>query len=108
MTAARGDKVRFLSSHAHAVHPTRPVDKGISALRPDCELAVASIDLPTRSSAFEWEIKFYGLSASPAIERQKCTGSQAHAGAFLRICATQSKRRMAVNCENLHAARRPT
>jgi len=48
-------------------------------MRPDYELAVASIDLPTRSSAFEWEIKFYGLSASPAIERQKCTGSQAHA-----------------------------
>jgi hypothetical protein len=34
-------------------------------MRPDCELAVESIDLPTRSSAFEWEIKFYGLSASP-------------------------------------------
>src|SRR5215472_1716254 len=65
MTAARGDKVRFLSSHAHAAHPTRPVDKGISAMRPDCELAVESIHLPTRSSAFEWEIKLCTDSASP-------------------------------------------
>src|SRR5215471_13241166 len=71
MTAARGDKVRFLSSHAHAAHPTRPVDKGISAMRPDCELAVESIHLPTRSSAFEWEIKLYGfLCLALAIERQ--------------------------------------
>src|SRR5262249_531215 len=108
MTAARGDKVRFLSSHAHAAHPTRPVDKGISAPRPDCELAGASIDLPIRSSAFEGEIKFYGLSSLPRDCAEKMHGMPSARGAFLRIGATQSKRRMAVNCENLHAACRPT
>jgi len=49
-------------------------------MRPDWELAVASINLPTRSSAFEWEIKLYGLSASPwRLSGKKCAGCQAHA-----------------------------
>src|SRR5262249_37306888 len=80
MTAARGDKVPFLSSHAHAAHPTRPVDKGISAMRPDWEIGSCVDQLADSIICLRVGDQIVRtLCLALAIERQKCTGCQAHA-----------------------------
>src|SRR5262249_38478372 len=52
------------------------IDKVSSATRPDWELAVESIDLPTRSSAFRAADQIVRTLCLAPAERQKCTGCQ--------------------------------
>src|SRR2546430_17065715 len=55
---------RFYHRNAHAAHPTRTL-LAISPMPANWELAVESIDLPTRSSAFGWSPNCKASLTSP-------------------------------------------
>src|SRR5262249_60980996 len=102
--AARGDRVPFLSSQSHAAHPTRPSIKSAQQRG-----RIGSWQLSRSTCRLDHLPSGGGSNCKDAVPSPRSlSGKSAQdanlGGAFLRICATQSKQRTAVNSENLHTA----